>query len=83
MLLNIFSRNYREFARLMAPEGLVIKVVPGERYLEEVRLALHGGVLRQARVMQISLAQHFAEVSTVEVQYRAELMRTTCLRWWK
>lgn len=73
VLLNIFSpANYREFARLMAPEGLVIKVVPGERYLEEVRLALHGeGAEAGEGDAAFLFAQHFAEVSTVEVQYRA------------
>ena len=37
-ILNILSpANYPEFARVLMPGGLVVKVVPGERYLQEVR----------------------------------------------
>ncbi len=37
-VLNILSpANYPEFARVLSPGGVVLKVVPGERYLAEVR----------------------------------------------
>ena len=37
-ILNILSpANYPEFARVLSPAGAVLKVVPGERYLQEVR----------------------------------------------
>ena len=37
-VLNILSpANYPEFARVLRPGGMVLKVVPGERYLAEVR----------------------------------------------
>ena len=37
-ILNILSpANYPEFARVLSPAGAVLKVVPGEGYLQEVR----------------------------------------------
>lgn len=40
-ILNILSpANYKEFQRLLAPSGLVIKVVPRQNYLKELREAL-------------------------------------------
>ena len=37
-ILNILSpANYPEFVRVLRPGGAVLKVVPGERYLQEVR----------------------------------------------
>ncbi len=37
-VLNVLSpANYPEFSRVLRPEGVVLKVVPGERYLCEVR----------------------------------------------
>ena len=37
-ILNILSpANYPEFSRVLRPDSIVIKVVPGERYLTEVR----------------------------------------------
>lgn len=40
IILNILSpANYREFTRVLAPGGLLIKVVPGADYLKQVRAA--------------------------------------------
>ncbi len=37
-ILNVLSpANYPEFARVLRPGGVMLKVVPGERYLREVR----------------------------------------------
>ena len=37
-ILNILSpANYPEFSRVLGPVGVVLKAVPGERYLQEVR----------------------------------------------
>lgn len=39
-LLNIFSpSHYQEFARVLAPGGTLIKVIPGPHYLQELRAA--------------------------------------------
>src|SRR5690606_27579624 len=41
IILNILSpANYLEFKRILAPKGLVVKVVPGPYYLKELREAL-------------------------------------------
>ncbi|MFP5112967.1 putative RNA methyltransferase [Bacillaceae bacterium C204] len=41
VILNIFSpSNYKEFKRILVPNGLVIKVVPRSNYLKELREAL-------------------------------------------
>lgn len=41
VILNILSpSNYREFKRILAPNGLVIKVVPRPNYLKELRETL-------------------------------------------
>lgn len=41
-VLNIFSpSNYREFARVLKPGGQLLKVVPGPRYLQELRQAFY------------------------------------------
>jgi 23S rRNA (guanine745-N1)-methyltransferase len=43
VILNILSpSNYKEFKRILVPNGLVIKVVPGPNYLIELREALFG-----------------------------------------
>lgn len=43
MILNIFSpSNYKEFKRILAPGGLIIKVVPRAAHLKELRNAIHG-----------------------------------------
>ncbi len=57
-ILNILSpANYPEFNRVLRPDGIVIKVVPGERYLTEVRALAkdklrHDGYSNE-RVMQL------------------------------
>ncbi len=41
VLLNILTpADYTEFARVLAPEGVLIKVVPGNAYLREIRASL-------------------------------------------
>ena len=43
IILNILSpANYREFARVLKPNGIVIKVVPQKNYLKELRLFSDG-----------------------------------------
>ncbi|MBB3130200.1 23S rRNA (guanine745-N1)-methyltransferase [Paenibacillus rhizosphaerae] len=43
VILNILSpANYQEFQRLLRHDGLVIKVIPGSRYLQEIRALFHG-----------------------------------------
>jgi 23S rRNA (guanine745-N1)-methyltransferase len=42
VLLNIFApRNVAEFARVSAPKGLLLVVIPGPTHLQQLRSALH------------------------------------------
>ncbi|MBU5483287.1 methyltransferase domain-containing protein [Clostridium sp. MSJ-11] len=42
VILNILSpANYLEFERILADEGIIIKVVPGQLYLKELREAIY------------------------------------------
>ncbi|HWQ77336.1 MAG TPA: methyltransferase domain-containing protein [Anaerovoracaceae bacterium] len=44
VVLNILSpANYGEFKRILSRRGMLVKVVPGERYLAEIREAVGGG----------------------------------------
>ncbi len=59
VLLNILTpADYGEFARVLAPGGFLVKVVPGPRYLEQVRagVAEHlresGGTYSNERVLE-------------------------------
>ncbi|MFD1779166.1 putative RNA methyltransferase [Fredinandcohnia salidurans] len=48
VVLNILSpSNYKEFKRIIVPDGLVIKVVPRTNYLKELRTALYGDTNRK------------------------------------
>ncbi|GAK08740.1 methyltransferase domain-containing protein [Geomicrobium sp. JCM 19038] len=43
VVLNIFSPlNSREFTRVLKPDGVIIKAIPGKRYLQELRDELYG-----------------------------------------
>ena len=47
-ILNVLSpANYPEFSRVLAPGGVVLKVVPGERYLAEVRALARDSLRRE------------------------------------
>ena len=57
-ILNILSpANYPEFGRVLRPGGAVLKVVPGERYLQEVRALvkdrLHSESYSNERVVRL------------------------------
>ena len=60
-ILNVLSpANYPEFSRVLRPCGAVLKAVPGERYLAEVR-ALAKGRLRRDGYSNERVVQLFAE----------------------
>ena len=53
-VLNVFSpANYREFRRVLRPGGMLVKVVPGPRHLEQLRRALGDGDHDEGDVMRI------------------------------
>ncbi|MGN7469754.1 putative RNA methyltransferase [Brevibacillus sp. SAFN-007a] len=93
VILNVLSpSNTREFARMLKTDGLVIKVVPGERYLQELRerLSMQPGKRTYSRAATI---QHFAasfsliDCERVAYSFRldqpsvAALIRMTPLTW--
>nr|WP_186326077.1 methyltransferase domain-containing protein [Paenibacillus sp. Y412MC10] len=48
VILNILSpANYQEFQRLLRVDGMLIKVIPGSRYLQEIRALFQGEAANQ------------------------------------
>lgn len=59
-VLNAFTpANYGEFARVLKPGGLLVKVVPGAEHLKELRLAAADQLQVQEHSPQ-AVAEHFA-----------------------
>ena len=53
-ILNVFTpANYREFRRVLRHGGMLVKVVPGPRHLEQLRRALGDGDHDEGDVMRI------------------------------
>lgn len=76
-ILNLLSpANYREFKRILAPEGLLVKVVPGADYLRELRETLHGDSNKRdysnANIVSL-FRQHFPRMEEVHLKYRQRL----------
>ncbi len=70
-ILNILSpANYPEFRRVLLPGGAVLKVVPGERYLQEVRALARDRLRRETysneRVLQL-FKEKFELLETEEI----------------
>lgn len=60
-VLNILSpANYSEFNRVLKPSGLLLKVVPGAQYLQEIRAAA-SAQLKQADYTNAKTIAHFTE----------------------
>lgn len=58
-ILDIFTpANYSEFARILKPEGRVIKVIPGIRHLEQLRQAA-GSLLRNSEYSNDNVLDYF------------------------
>ncbi|MDO4289484.1 MAG: methyltransferase domain-containing protein [Eubacterium sp.] len=48
-LINVLTpANYKEFFRVLKPGGRLVKVIPGEHYLEEIRSRLKGKLSRDS-----------------------------------
>lgn len=53
ILLDMFTpANYSEFTRVLKPSGTLIKVVPGQNHLIELRSALKGGIYDNSEVVE-------------------------------
>uniref|UniRef100_UPI00403FB60F putative RNA methyltransferase n=1 Tax=Niallia sp. XMNu-256 TaxID=3082444 RepID=UPI00403FB60F len=77
VILNLLSpSNYAEFNRLLRPDGLVIKVVPQNGYLKELRLALFDEPEKQSYSNHETVDlfnEHYQMVSSSRVQYAMSL----------
>lgn len=66
-VVNAFApANYAEFARVLRPDGLLVKVIPGVRHLQELRLAARGQLPEgeySAQPVAEHFARHFADMS--------------------
>ena len=72
VILNILSpANYPEFSRILLPDGLILKVVPGEEYLHEVR-DIAKDRLRHDRYSNESVIklfeEHFSVIESREIR---------------
>lgn len=77
-LLNIFApRNAREYARVLAPGGLLAVVIPGPAHLLQLRSALHLLSIEQDKQQHIveQFADQFKLIATVPLAYEIHLSR--------
>lgn len=74
-IINILSpSNYEEFDRLLQPGGQVIKVIPGEDYLKELRLIQKKENQSYSNQQVIDkFRTHYPEMSEHPVRYTVEL----------
>lgn len=76
-ILNILSpSNYAEFGRLLAEDGVLIKVIPGNSYLQELRELLYGRKSRERDSIDHTIelfSRYFELIETKEIRYRKRL----------
>lgn len=93
-LLNIFSpSNYQEFKRMLKPRGQLIKVVPEENYLIELRQHFYGDDEKKKSYSNQDVVSHFSlqfsDYETKRVTYTfklnpenlEDLLKMTPLSW--
>lgn len=77
VILNILSpANYQEFKRILSPEGLMIKVVPGPHYLKELREVLFDDTDKRSyeNAETVSLFKaHFQSVNIENLKFKKQL----------
>lgn len=77
VVLNVLSpANYAEFQRLLCPRGIVIKVVPGADYLQELRKALYANSDKESYQNEDSreqFSQHFELLAEQQINYQQKL----------
>lgn len=70
-ILNIFSpSHYQEFRRVLKADGTVIKIIPEENYLKELRAAFYPNDEKKQSYSNRKVVQRFAEELAVEVDER-------------
>ena len=74
-IVNILSpSNYKEFKRILRPTGRMIKVVPSENYLAELRQAFFPEKSPYSNAKIIALfEQQFAKTTQLKVSYQQDL----------
>lgn len=61
IILDILTQaNYKEFQRILKPGGIIIKVIPGEEYLIEIRRLLAGSIQKDKHSDE-AVIQHFQD----------------------
>jgi 23S rRNA (guanine745-N1)-methyltransferase len=69
-VLNILTpSNYAEFKRVLAKKGRIIKVIPGRRYLQELRLAYGLAPDHDNTAVLTRFAQEFPNYRQKEIRY--------------
>ena len=93
VILNILSpSNYAEFSRMLSGDGVLLKVVPGSRYLQELRSFFYDRTDRQTYSNEKVVAhfqQHFDCTNALPLTYTVtltppmlqQLIRMTPLTW--
>lgn len=75
VVLDILSpANYAEFARVLTPDGRIVKVAPGRAYLEQVRALTGKRAYDDARVFSHFQA-HTADAAVRELRYTRPVTR--------
>lgn len=78
IILDILSpSNYKEFLRILAKDGLVLKVVPASDYLKEIREVIYDDpkkhrYIQEENIMQL-FYQHFNNVKETRITYTKQL----------
>jgi 23S rRNA (guanine745-N1)-methyltransferase len=76
VILNILSpSNYKEFMRILDPNGLIIKVVPSQHYLKELREAIFENTNKTYKNDEIVslFNRHFKLLDMIHVRYTKKL----------
>ncbi|MBT2765460.1 methyltransferase domain-containing protein [Paenibacillus sp. ISL-20] len=76
-ILNILSpSNYSEFRRLLTSDGMLVKVIPGSLYLQELRALFYTGTGKETYsndgTMEL-FSRHFERIEFEEIRYRVVL----------
>ena len=75
ILLDIFSpANYGEFRRVLSPNGILIKVVPTENHLKEIRQMVQDHLTKKDYSNQ-DIKKHFQEHFTIQSSQIASLTK--------
>lgn len=76
LLLSILSpANYKEFKRVLAPQGKIIKVLPGPDYFKELRLYHQRSVHDNSLVLK-RFEEEFKTFTVKEINYTIDLNQT-------